>query len=1236
MGRPIAQEVPPTTRYEPLTVYDKPGVALQMLFDGPTLEGFRNLALSPKRLSPTQRQTLGARLQEMAGVPRGQSRFVDAAVGVATNPLVWLSFLMLPPAAALIKRGATVIGPSVAKGAAFAEHAGLSVRLGLANAEQAAAGTYVGPTLRAVAKMAHEASERDLVFNERLKAWMKKYNVPHLTSEDPSLTGAQKKMIRDLEAYVPLRMMQPDERGFWVNRVHNTALAEHARHTPVLDKGRVVRYEESLLGANELGEIATTEARKVALKRELEMLSQAKSTLIAQKDAQVQLNGAPVMGRDGIKTINGMMREKIAELRGLPEYSAKIRIGENASKSTYVGVTADQVREMARQRPELEEFAQLFAEGLDESLKRALYADGKIDPLRAAKTLQMSALNKEGQLYVMVMGGPTTAHQGEGAEGLFHHNLVKNGVKFGRVSQGKYVEDMAEFVRRGIEEKGGGYFPRNVMEEKQVVGGVLTTSRVVDGADLNDLYRAASGRTKGLTEKRDYLDPEWFERVHDLFGTQESLAGLNKAKEDLASYAAMLAGKESAMHPVVLTPQHLHPTVMRARKDLSQVEIMTAPAPQEVVQSQRAWASQMAKEGVIGHSVAARPGLPSGPSETSILGAEPRRASVLWDWTKVAPQDAPIGGFRMLDYAETGIDTIRDPHARSTVQLAWQSVMGRLKREGFYTGQSLVQAKQYTDAFIKSGVGQTIAGMGGPGKAFIDMLQRLSDPKLVQGEVRGLQGGLVKLLYNSHLAINVAASLINGMQPLTYGAMVYGWKPTVMAFVDSLGEMQGYLTERIQKYGIKAISHEERLPLLKKHFKWADQMGVDLEFAHQMDSMIYNGRLVPTGGLLDRVGEGMMKTFEYSERLNRAWTANIVARAHHYAGRPIDAKAIDQIGQAVRTFQFVSDPVSTPAIFQKGPLSNPLAKMFMTYPVRAAYTAGKVLPEIFDKESYWRGFGMSVAAGLGTSALVYELGKGLFGADLSRGLYAASATDVVGGQKFLEDGKDWIPVPPVIAIPKDFLAGVATGDKRAVADAVLRSMPGGVALGRALQSLPELPTPFSVVQKGSVGWSQPLKDGRVPVYSADGKLVDFQSPSAIVFKSLGVDLGTSRRGSEVDGYLATQREEINSYRTRYVNSLLANDFNGAARVQQEFGKKFKDPVTRNPLKITVTQSQLRQAMKTRETPRPERMLNSFAPGVREAFGQVAASTSPQRFNVPVDQLYTSSTAGQRDRESFNQ
>ena len=178
MGRPIAQEVPPTTRYEPLTVYDKPGVALQMLFDGPTLEGFRNLALSPKRLSPTQRQTLGARLQEMAGVPRGQSRFVDAAVGVATNPLVWLSFLMLPPAASLIKRGATVIGPSVAKGAAFAEHAGLSVRLGLANAEQAAAGTYVGPTLRAVAKMAHEASERDLVFNERLKAWMKKYNVP--------------------------------------------------------------------------------------------------------------------------------------------------------------------------------------------------------------------------------------------------------------------------------------------------------------------------------------------------------------------------------------------------------------------------------------------------------------------------------------------------------------------------------------------------------------------------------------------------------------------------------------------------------------------------------------------------------------------------------------------------------------------------------------------------------------------------------------------------------------------------------------------------------------------------------------------------------------------------------------------------------------------------------------------------------------------------------------------------
>ncbi len=1253
MGRPIPQTISPTSSYESLTVYDKPSVALRMLLDGPTAEGLRNLALNPGRLSITQRETLAARLQQAAGSPRGQSRFVDAVVGVATNPLVWLTFLMTAPAGALMAKGATVIGPTVAKGASMVEHTGMLTRLGFASGEQAAAGTFMGPVLRHLMGAAQKVEEGTLARLSQLQGLMKKYDLPHFTSSDPSLTAAQRRLMRDIEAYVPVRLMEPDEQGMWVNKIHSVRETDFQKHTPVIaveqgGRTRITGYEVSPTTVEEMADL---EKKRTALRFELQEYQQAHNTLKGRVEAEVSVtrrDGSKVkVGSAALSQIQAEIRRLRGELEALPEFSSKVAIEQTGFKSTNVGVTASELKEMAAARPELEEFARFFKEALDEGKTQAYYkGDGSFDVLRAAKTLQANSLNKDGELYEMVMGAPDAVHEGQQARGVFNSDRVKNAVRLGRTTQGEYVNQMAEYIRLGLEDKGGGYFPRNVMEQKELLGNVLTTKEVVDGSRLRDLFEAAANRTKGLTRQQDHIDPEWYERVHDLWGTTTSKGALEEAKDSLARYAKELGKADSAAHPLVLTPQHLDPILQRTRKDMGQVALWTSEAPQEVVESQRRWANEARRLGFDKHSAATREGLPGEPmldppdpltgeprgGELQI-GRQPGRLTATKDWTKAEPTELPVGGLRMLDYAEVGLDTIKDPHARATIRTSVNAILKRLPRESFYTGQALLQAKKMAGALADSAFGKGLESMGGSGKWFVDQLRRASDVSEVEGMGRGVAGGLVKLLYSSHLGLNLASSITNGMQPLVYGAMTYGWRPTLRAFVDSLDEMRGYLGERLQKYGVRAITHEERLPLMRKHFKWADQMGVDMEFAHQMDGMLYNGRMVPKGGIFDRVTEGVMKTFEYSERMNRAWAANTVARAYQYSGRVLDARAIDQIGQGVRTFQFVSDAVSTPKMFLEGPLSNPLLKMFTTFPVRSFYTAAKVLPDVFDKENYWRGLGLSVASGLGASALVYELGKGIFGANLSRGLYAASATDLFGGQKFLEDGNSWIPVPPIISIPKDFLTGVAQGDQRAVADALLRTMPGGVALGRVLQASPELPGPFNALQKGSVGWSQPLEDGRVPVYSPDGRLIDFQSPSAIVFRGLGVDLGRGQRGSELDGYLAKQKTEIDGYRRQYVNSLLANDYNGAAGVQKAFGKKFKDPVTKNPLKITVTQAQLQQAMKMRQTPRPERMLNSISPEVRQSLGQALANTSPERFNVPADQLWLRETASSRDRET---
>jgi hypothetical protein len=199
---------------------------------------------------------------------------------------------------------------------------------------------------------------------------------------------------------------------------------------------------------------------------------------------------------------------------------------------------------------------------------------------------------------------------------------------------------------------------------------------------------------------------------------------------------------------------------------------------------------------------------------------------------------------------------------------------------------------------------------------------------------------------------------------------------------------------------------------------------------------------------------------------------------------------------------------------------------------------------------------------------------------------------------------------------------------------VLRRMvPGGVALSKALSVAPDLGGGLmnlpGAMQRTYADYNNPLPDGRVPILSKDGRLVDFKSGTELVIKGLGVDLGTFNRGGELDGYLVKQREIILNYRREYLTALSANNVEKARAIAKEYGTRFKDPVTKRPLPLTVTNAQVQAFIASREVGRTERIMDRLPPDVRQQYTGFAAANA-RHMNVEPESL-KEGTAGKRAR-----
>lgn len=593
---------------------------------------------------------------------------------------------------------------------------------------------------------------------------------------------------------------------------------------------------------------------------------------------------------------------------------------------------------------------------------------------------------------------------------------------------------------------------------------------------------------------------------------------------------------------------------------------------------------------------------------------------------------------------------LEDRFAKEALEVVMRQATGVQKLEHVATHMALIKGKQGVSAMLESGVGQAMRDSGSWGAGLHKRLKEVADSELTFGGAKGISGSLAKYFYVTHLGLNLASVTMNMMQPLLL-ASNYGGLPNVLkAYKTAFGELGGYISERMGKHGVRAMTEEQSTALIKKHFKYANADGENLiqigrDSFSTLDNISFRTDML--GGVGSRESylyDYPMKLFEKAEWLNRSVAAHSVENLYlskglnTSVGTPTYYRMLRDVDEMVSATQFGGNALNTPLGFQGvGPFgragNNPLARQFMSFPLRSMTSLTADAGRLGDRGAV-KGMGQDFIRGMGISAIFYELGKGLFNTDLSPGLYGASLTQFVGGDRFFQDGNEYIPIPPVVDIPINIIRGALDpGQRQLLQDNLPRLIPGGVAIARAMNFAPSaMNSPLfglpGSLQKTYVDFDKRTPEGLVGVFKGDGTLIDYQTPGAIFAKQLGVDMGRFKETAGFDGFLLQNRDQILDYRRRAIQALLANEVPKVQKIRDEFKRRYG-------MDLTISQDQLEAAQKNREVSRTERILDRMPPDQRAMFQQMAVKRAPN-MGMTEEQFLGGDTARQRRELSGTQ
>jgi hypothetical protein len=259
---------------------------------------------------------------------------------------------------------------------------------------------------------------------------------------------------------------------------------------------------------------------------------------------------------------------------------------------------------------------------------------------------------------------------------------------------------------------------------------------------------------------------------------------------------------------------------------------------------------------------------------------------------------------------------------------------------------------------------------------------------------------------------------------------------------------------------------------------------------------------------------------------------------------------------------------------------------------------------------------------LGMGAVTYEIGKNMLNLDLSSGLGGAALTQLPG--QVVAAGV--LPMPPVVDIPLKLIGSLADQDREQFRQAAFRLVPGGLAIQKALGSLPALPGGgnFGIIQSQYADWGNRNEQGMVPVYDSNGMLQSFDSPLSLVMRGIGADFKKHQSPQEATRFLLANRAQMVDLRRKYKDAVLGNNMTTANAIEAEYRKRYGVP-------MTVKEGEWDRAISMRETSVSERMLDTMPSEVRGMYQQsLAGPAFAERMGLPPGSLAEGETASQRE------
>ncbi len=571
----------------------------------------------------------------------------------------------------------------------------------------------------------------------------------------------------------------------------------------------------------------------------------------------------------------------------------------------------------------------------------------------------------------------------------------------------------------------------------------------------------------------------------------------------------------------------------------------------------------------------------------------------------------PPGGFTVADGIDASFRLINptNRYARRYVQETLVPLlMGRASPNDL-AGSAIKSFTQSTaESFLRTDLGRMLRESKDPRmRAFHDGLRRYAESTI--DDIGGnWSASMARWFYVTHLGLNMGSVLNNLTQPLVTTARWVGGGDLLRGYGRAFRQYFDYVEDRL-RLGAH-VTPEAREALHRKHFRLFDELGLAENSAFELlDSTLQKTGLFRSGGpgsRFDRFTAFMMGPFQNTEIFNRLVTAEAFAAKAERLGKPLtDPLVRAEIRRGVMESQFGASLLNTPAAFldRRSFLSNPLVKQFLQFPTRMFTSVFEIGATAGGTDSAALGILRDIARGTGISAIGYETLKA-FNVDASDVGFLESSSQLFTG--FVDERDGPLPVPPVISIASDTAKLLTGQDNDFFKYTLPRLVPGGLALSRALNVLPDIsggnPTISELVPQRRVArWDMRTPDGLVPVFDTQGRFLEMQDGLQLLMGGLGLDMGAYRDRAQLDRFLLTQREEISRVRREFRRRLFANDYRGARELQDKFRRRFG-------FELRLKRAEIIRDQKLRSVARVERILDQLPPEIRPQLAATVAAT----------------------------